>query len=103
MGVRPGRAPPRRVDEADIAFRFGIAELREIVHVFLLARVEIDGERQAGVSADNLPPKWFTFADAVRRNELGIRLGSLHQELAGHEPRELVPRRPLARMTIRPP
>ena len=34
--------------------------MREIVHVLLFVTVDIDGNRQIGVAADNLPPKWFT-------------------------------------------
>lgn len=162
-------------------FRFGIAEMNEIVHVMLFVTAEIDGQRQTGVAADNLPPKWFTknpatsyrddvvemvgviesacamaresgghrcvfdlwhevyreqvaedgsglppllaafgvsmveramidahcraterpFAEAVRANTLGISLESIHTELAGREPRELLPTRPLASISIR--
>jgi hypothetical protein len=167
--------------EARIPFRYGIAELRKLLHVFLFATMEVDGRRQVGVAADNLPPKWFTkdpatsyredagvmigviesaaalareagsvgsvfelwrrverelaarrsselppilaafgasvveraaidafcrakavpFAEAVRRNDLGIQLGTLHPELRGREPNELLPRYPLGRVTIR--
>jgi hypothetical protein len=166
--------------EARIPFRFGIAEMNEIVHVFLFATMEIDGEREIGIAADNLPPKWFTknpattypedvsemigviesacalarrggskdsvfdlwydvhceatrcssgvspllttfgvslveraaidafcrakripFAQAVRRNDLGIRLGRLHPALSRREPREFLPRRAMTRMTVR--
>ena len=45
---------------ARIPFRFGIAEVRELVHVFLFVTMEIDGRRTLGVAADNLAPKWFT-------------------------------------------
>jgi len=41
------------------------------------------------------------FAEAVRSNALGIRLGDLHPELAGREARELLPPRPLTRMSVR--
>jgi len=167
--------------EARVPFRFGIAEMKEIVHVLLFVTVDIDGKREIGVAADNLPPKWFTknpetsyrddvdemidviesacaianqsgehdsvfdlwwhvyrehvlrsdsgiapllasfgvsvveravidafcratnipFAEAVRANELGIRLGSLHRELTGCEPREFLPRKPMECMSIR--
>jgi hypothetical protein len=166
--------------EARVPFRFGIAEMKEIVHVLLFVTAEIDGRRQTGVAADNLPPKWFTknpgtsyradvvgmidvieaactvalesgrhdsvfdlwqrvyrecvsgdtevvpllagfgvsvveravidafcraehvpFAEAVRSNRLGIRLGSLHPELAERGPREFLPRRPLTSLTVR--
>ena len=41
-------------------FRYGIATLTELPHLFVRAIVEIDGERQLGVGAEHLPPKWFT-------------------------------------------
>jgi L-alanine-DL-glutamate epimerase-like enolase superfamily enzyme len=164
--------------EARVPFRFGIAELHEIVHVMLFATVEVDGEQHTGVAADHLPPKWFTknpettyledarelvvaieaacaiadghgscksvfelwqrvyreqllgagvpllasfgvslveravidafcratgvpFAEAVRRNTLGIRLGALQPESTGYEPRQLLPRQPLSRVVVR--
>ncbi len=164
-----------------LPFRFGIAEVRELVHVVLFANVEIDGSRQLGVAADNLAPKWFTknpetsyredaaemvgvieracaaaarcgprptvfdlwrdvyreqvvrneagvapllagfgvslveratidafcrakgvsFATAVRRNDLGVRLELLHPALAGRKPSELLPGRPLTSVRVR--
>lgn len=41
-------------------FRYGITTLTAVPHLFLRATVEIDGKRQIGMSADHLPPKWFT-------------------------------------------
>ncbi|MFK8113231.1 MAG: hypothetical protein AB8B91_13565 [Rubripirellula sp.] len=41
-------------------FRYGIAELTELPHLFVEGEVEIDGKRSAGIAADGLPPKWFT-------------------------------------------
>lgn len=41
-------------------FKYGIATLIELPHVFLHVTAEIDGRTQEGVSADHLPPKWFT-------------------------------------------
>ncbi len=41
-------------------FRYGIATLTELPHLFVRAEVEIDGTRCVGMSADGLPPKWFT-------------------------------------------
>lgn len=43
-----------------IPFRYGIATMTEVPHVFLRLTFEIEGRRQAGISADHLPPKWFT-------------------------------------------
>jgi hypothetical protein len=45
--------------------------------------------------------KEIPFAAAVRRNELGIQLGRVHSGLAGREPRELLPPRPLTRLMLR--
>ena len=164
--------------KARVPFRFGIAEMTELVHAFLFVTLEVDGSRQLGVAAENLAPKWFTknpettyredatemvgvieaacaaaeragskdsvfdlwlevqraqaelaaapllagfgasmieraaidafcratqvsFARAVRTNTLGIRLGSLHAELAGREASELLPALPLARLRVR--
>jgi hypothetical protein len=41
-------------------FRYGITTLTAVPHLFVRATVEIDGKRQVGLSADHLPPKWFT-------------------------------------------
>ena len=41
-------------------FRYGIATLTALPHLFLQADVEIDGKVYAGLSAEHLPPKWFT-------------------------------------------
>jgi hypothetical protein len=41
-------------------FRFGITTMTRVPHLFLQAQVEIDGRLHTGVSADHLPPKWFT-------------------------------------------
>ena len=41
-------------------FRYGIATLEALPHVFLEAEVRIDGNLVKGISAEGLPPKWFT-------------------------------------------
>src|SRR3990172_4427802 len=78
--------------EARIPFRFGIAEMREIVHVLLFATVDIDGKRELGVAADNLPPKWFTknpetsYRDDVREMiDVIERACAIAIESGGHE------------------
>ncbi len=43
-----------------IPFRYGIATMTEVPHVWLEVEAEIDGERVRGWAADHLPPKWFT-------------------------------------------
>ncbi|MEO8206228.1 MAG: hypothetical protein ABI615_08600 [Chthoniobacterales bacterium] len=46
-------------------FQYGITILKELPHLFLEAEVEIEGVACRGISADHLPPKWFT-KDALR-------------------------------------
>ena len=41
-------------------FRFGIATLTALPHLFVRAEVEIDGRRHVGMAADHLALKWFT-------------------------------------------
>jgi hypothetical protein len=41
-------------------FRYGIATLRALPHLFVRLSVEIDGVRATGIAADGLAPKWFT-------------------------------------------
>lgn len=46
--------------ETRMPFRYGIATMTRLPHLFVRARVEISGREQLGVAADHLPPKWFT-------------------------------------------
>src|SRR5438105_842373 len=41
-------------------FRYGIATMTEAPHAFVRLRVVVDEAEETGVSADLLPPKWFT-------------------------------------------
>lgn len=41
-------------------FRYGIAAMTELPHVFLSADVTIDGNKIVGLASEGLPPKWFT-------------------------------------------
>lgn len=45
---------------ARMPFRYGIATMTEVPHVFVRALWEIDGAVHEGHAADHLPPKWFT-------------------------------------------
>jgi L-alanine-DL-glutamate epimerase-like enolase superfamily enzyme len=49
-------------------FRYGIAAMTELPHVFLRLRAVIDGKSCAGLASEGLPPKWFT-KDATTRFE----------------------------------
>lgn len=46
--------------KARMPFRYGIATMTEVPHVFLQLTFDFDGTTGHGVSADHLPPKWFT-------------------------------------------
>ena len=41
-------------------FKYGIASLVALPHLFVRIEVEVDGRSSVGLSADGLPPKWFT-------------------------------------------
>lgn len=41
-------------------FKYGIAALTAVPHLFVSVELLVDGERSVGVAADGLPPKWFT-------------------------------------------
>jgi hypothetical protein len=43
-----------------IPFRYGIATMVRLPHVWLELEATIEGERVIGQAADHLPPKWFT-------------------------------------------
>lgn len=46
--------------KARMPFRYGIATMTEVPHVFLRLTFDFGGKTQAGIAADHLPPKWFT-------------------------------------------
>lgn len=46
--------------KARMPFRYGIASLVAVPHLFVRATAEIHGRREVGLAADGLPPKWFT-------------------------------------------
>ncbi len=41
-------------------FKYGIASLVAVPHLFVRATVRVDGERVVGITSEGLPPKWFT-------------------------------------------
>lgn len=43
-----------------LPFKYGIATLTDLPHLFVRVEALIDGQPQWGVAADGLPPKWFT-------------------------------------------
>ena len=45
---------------ARMPFRYGIATMTRVPHLFLRLTLEVGGCPHAGFAADHLPPKWFT-------------------------------------------
>jgi len=165
-----------------LPFRYGIATMTAVPHLFVRVLLEVDGQERWGIAADSLAPKWFTkdpeisfrdeindmlavirtacdyaqnageqatvfdlwqgvyqqqkawaastthppllwglgpalveralidafcriteipFAKALRSNRLGTRLDAIHPELAGLVPGDLLPAKPLERVTVR--
>lgn len=41
-------------------FRYGIATLTTVPHLFMRLDLEVDGHIESGVSSEGFPPKWFT-------------------------------------------
>lgn len=46
--------------ETRLPFKYGIATMTSAPHAFVRVRLEVDGKLSTGISADHLPPKWFT-------------------------------------------
>jgi|UniRef100_UPI00404B1F9F hypothetical protein len=72
--------------KARMPFRYGIATMTEVPHVFLRLKFDFDGAVQRGVSADHLPPKWFTkdpqrgLEDEINEMLLVIRMAVSHAQ-----------------------
>lgn len=43
-----------------LPFRYGIATMTALPHLFLRVLLEVDGQAQWGIAAESLAPKWFT-------------------------------------------
>jgi hypothetical protein len=41
-------------------FKYGIATMTDLPHLFIRIVASFDGNKACGISADHLPPKWFT-------------------------------------------
>ena len=46
--------------KARLPFRYGIATMTETPHRFVRVELDVNGNKQTGIAADHLPPKWFT-------------------------------------------
>lgn len=64
-------------------FKYGIASLSALPHLFVSVQLEVDGRRVRGVSAEGLPPKWFTKdAETTFTSDLGDMLAVIRQAAA---------------------
>ena len=64
-------------------FRYGIASLVALPHLFLRVEVDVDDRRAIGISADGLPPKWFTkYAETSFGEDLEEMLAVIRQACA---------------------
>jgi len=64
--------------------------MSEVPHLFLCAELEIDGKSSVGISAEGLPPEWFTkIPEATPEEELSGMLGSITQAASTAEPIDL--------------
>src|ERR1051326_778711 len=50
-------------------FRYGIASMTEVPHLFVRTTVTLDGKPSAGLASEGLPPKWFTKDSATTFEE----------------------------------
>ena len=64
-------------------FRYGIASLVSVPHLFVRLEADINGSREVGISAEGLPPKWFTkYADTSFSDDLYEMLAVIRQACA---------------------
>ena len=61
-------------------FRYGIASLEALPHLFVRVDASIDGSSEIGLAADGLPPKWFTkHPDTLFAEDLGGMLAVIRK------------------------
>lgn len=61
MSIQVHRIEFYRLDmQTRFPFRYGIASMSEVPHLFVRMHVEIDNRMWQGTSSEGLPPKWFT-------------------------------------------
>ena len=64
-------------------FRYGIASLESVPHLFLRVTAAVDGATAVGVAAEGLPPKWFTKnPDTTFAEDLDEMLAVIRQAVA---------------------
>lgn len=65
-------------------FKYGIATLTAVPHLFARVHVEIDGVKATGIAADSLPPKWFTKNPTTTAEEDIIEMVDVIQAACRH-------------------
>lgn len=73
-------------------FRYGIASMTEVPHLFVRTRVTVGGASSFGLTAEGLPPKWFTKHPATTfEQDLPDMLGVIRHATRLAEPIARVP------------
>ena len=76
-------------------FRYGIASMTEVPHLFARTTVAVAGKSSIGLGAEGLPPKWFTKNHAATFNHdlpRGARLERAHPDIQLFNCRYATPR-----------
>ena len=61
-------------------FRYGIASLVAVPHLFVRVEADINGSREVGIAAEGLPPKWFTkYPDTSFSDDLDEMIAVIRQ------------------------
>ena len=74
-----------------LPFRYGIATMTAVPHLFLRVLLEVVGEAQWGIAAESLAPKWFTknpqssFRDEIDDMLVVISAACTHAQNAGEQ------------------
>ena len=72
--------PFTRWMETRFPFRYGIASMTRLPHLFLRVTIEIDGKPVQGICSEGLPPKWFTKnPDTTFEEDLPALVGVIQQ------------------------
>lgn len=72
-----------RETETRFPFRYGIASMTRVPHLFLRVAIETGGQRSTGLASEGLPPKWFTKNPSSPFEEDLVEMGGVIQHGAG--------------------
>tara|TARA_R110002096_G_scaffold215310_13_gene403169 strand:- start:1484 stop:2896 length:1413 start_codon:yes stop_codon:yes gene_type:complete len=69
--------------ETRFPFRYGIASMTRLPHLFLRVTLSVDGKETQGICSEGLPPKWFTKnPDTTFEEDLPDLVGVIQQAAA---------------------